>query len=107
MASFTKLVVSKSEVPATGPGVTIVTQRVNFGPNSEALSAKDFDLRTLYRIDVPAYVNSRGSALVGSVANPGSPDNYASFELINFATGAVATAVTSGSVNVVVTAWGE
>ena len=107
MATFTKSISGKQESPGHGTGLKSVISRVVFGPNSEGLSASDFDLRTLWKIDLPSHVNSRGSALIGSVANPGSPDNYASFSLINFGTGSIATAKTAGSVNTVVTAWGE
>lgn len=95
-----------------GIGMKIVCARVQFGPNSEGLSAADMEMRTLFHVEVPGMVisslsDTKGTTLIGSVVAPGSPDNYASFRAVNLATGAIGTGIPAGTVNVKIVAYGE
>jgi len=112
MVTVTKLGAGKLTAVQGGTGMKVVVARVQFGPNSEGISAADMEMRTLYHIEVPqtsisSLTDTKGTAIIGSVVAPGSPDNYASFRVANYATGAIATGVPAGTVNVKLTAWGE
>ena len=112
MVTVTKFGSGKLTGPNSGVGMKVGCFRVQFGPNSEAISAADMEMRTLFHVEVPGMVisslaDTKGTAIIGSVVAPGSPDNYASFRVANLATGAIGTGVPAGTVNVKMVAYGE
>lgn len=112
MVTVTKFGSGKLQGPNAGVGMKAGCFRVQFGPNSEAISAADMEMRTLFHVEVPGMVlsslaDTKGTTIIGSVVAPGSPDNYASFRVVNLATGAIGTGIPAGTVNVKVIAWGE
>jgi hypothetical protein len=112
MVTVTKFGSGALRGPNAGVGMKVFCGRVLFGPNSEAISAADMEMRTLFHIEVPgvsisALTDVKGTSIIGSVVAPGSPDNYASFRVANYATGAIGTGIPAGTVNVKVVAYGE
>lgn len=90
---------------AQGFGMKIVDGRVDMGPASEAIHAKDIGLTSIYSLFVNPSMGTYGGGTLGlaiiEVNTPGSMNNYASVHAhrlyVNALSGTLIGTVTSGS----------
>lgn len=82
----------KGRTPVThGKGPRIIEGLMSLAPASEAMHAKDVELRSIHAVFIEQ--RSAGSFIETNLVNPGSYGNYASFAVMNVGTGADAVAV--------------
>lgn len=95
----------KGRTPVThGRGPRVIEGLMSLAPASEALHAEDVELRSIDALFIEQ--TAIGSFIETKLVNPGSYGNYASFAMMNLATGEV-PAARAGSVSVRFLALGE